>query len=85
MSKQPKITSVKFPREGILVVYSDGRKELIGDPINVTAFGTGIQDGAAYTVVEYRDRDAQWRIAAVPSSLLRRLRTITATITAGVA
>ena len=70
MSKQPKITSVKFPREGILVVYSDGRKELIGDPINVTAFGTGIQDGAAYTVVQYRDRDARWRTAAMPSSLL---------------
>lgn len=27
-------------------------------------------DGAAYTVVEYRDRDARWRTAVMPSSLL---------------
>ena len=55
MSKQPKITSVKFPREGIVVFYDDGREKLVGDPIHVLALGTGIQDNAAYTVIQFKD------------------------------
>jgi putative DNA primase/helicase len=69
-TKRPTITSVKFLKEGIRVVYDDGQEIQVGDPINVTALGTGIQDGAAYTVIKFKDRDARWRTAAVRSSLL---------------
>src|SRR5450759_331263 len=69
-TKRPTITSVKFLKEGIRVVYDDGQEIQVGDPINITALGTGIQDGAAYTVIKFKDRDARWRTAAVRSSLL---------------
>ena len=59
MSKQPKITSVNFLRKGILVAYSDRRKEFIGDPTKVTpsapAFRTARPTPWSSTEIGMRD------------------------------
>lgn len=70
MSKKPSIASVSFRKGGIVMRYSDGKEERIGDPISVVALGRGLQDGISYTVLELRDRDNRWRRAVVRSSLL---------------
>ncbi len=64
------IREVEFKRNGIFLKY--GRRDLqrIGDPIHVWALGKGLQDGLAYTMLELRDRDEQWRDTVVRSSLL---------------
>ena len=69
-TKRPTITAVKFHKEGIRVVFDDGLEMHAGDPITVTALGTGIQDDAAYTVIKFKNRNGRWQIAAVRSSLL---------------
>ena len=70
MTKQQKIASIEFLKEGIVAVYDGGRKKLVGDPIHVIALGTGIQDNVAYTVIQFKDRDRKWQTVAVRSSLL---------------
>jgi putative DNA primase/helicase len=69
-TNKPKIVAVEFTSKGIIAVYDDRHKSRIGDPIRVKALGTCIQDGAAYTVLQFLDRDRKWRIAPVRSSLL---------------
>jgi putative DNA primase/helicase len=69
-TKRPTIISTEFLKKGILVGYDDGRKKLVGDPICVLALGKGLQDKLAYTVLQLRDRDQQWRKAVIRSSLL---------------
>jgi len=68
-TKSP-VVAIKFTCKGIIGVHENGYKERIGDPIRVKALGTGIQDGAAYTVLQFRDRDRKWRTLAFRSSLL---------------
>jgi putative DNA primase/helicase len=68
--KRATISSVEFLKKGVFIVYDNGRKQLIGDPINVLALGTGIQDNIAYTVIEFRDRNRKWQRVAVKSAML---------------
>ena len=70
MTKNRKVNSVSFKKDGVFIQYDGGEARRVGDPIRVLAVGQGLQDKLTYTVLELMDRDKKWRRAVELSSLL---------------
>jgi hypothetical protein len=62
--------TVELKNDGVYLLFETGGRKRIADMIIVTALGAGLQDNAAYTIIEFQDKDGEKKIEVVPTSLM---------------